>query len=358
MTPPLPSPTRQLWLIEQMDALVEDQGRDRFVAGTLLDPTHLPSDEAADAKSLARVLGTLLDHVGLGNLSVEVNPQEAHRGATLPWLEDTATRYRHDGPAWFEGIENGRCRFGADLRRLQGHPLSSPPLMGALAHQVAHAWRELQGLVVEDDDLEEMLTDLTGVYLGLGVLLLRGDWRSPDHGTPGVALGVRAPGSLSARDLAYLFGAQLAARETPKRELKRLLAHMPSERLGLVQGAVSHFRSTGRRALAELLETPEETEERSLEVPFAKGARPVQRVQRNRVWAGLGGGLGLGVAVALIGLASTANPQFIILTPFGAILGGLGGWLVRTSRCSNCSHPIQEDEILCGGCGGLITTRE
>ena len=119
-----------------------------------------------------------------------------------------------------------------------------------------------------------------------------------------------------------------------------------------------HFLGKGKRALMELVLTREETEEVGLTPMPNKGASPVHRVQKNRALPGLIAGFSVGLGGALIGFAASGNPQLLILAPFGAILGGLGGWTLRSSRCSSCSNALGDDEILCGQCGGLITTQD
>ncbi|MED5370744.1 MAG: hypothetical protein VX899_07010 [Myxococcota bacterium] len=333
----LPPPPRQLWLLEQLDQLQSEHGRERLVASPLAGSGSIRT-RSQDADGLVGAMAGLLQHVGLGQLKIEL---EVHPTGLLPGQEGTATAYRHQG-TWFIGIEGGRARFGADRRGFGAEP-------GALAHQVAHAWRAFHGLNVPDPDMEEILTEITAIYLGLGLLTLA----DAPTGKPSTSLG-----SLTLSERAFVLGAILASRELPRRQLRQITEALDPAQAQAVEHARQHFRGKGRRALMELLLTPEETEEVGLMPALSKGASPVRRVQKHRGMPGLAIGLAAGLGGALIGFAATGNPQFMILAPFGSIAGGLGGWTLRTSRCSSCGHALGEDDVLCGGCGGLITTND
>ncbi len=337
MATPLPPPPRQLWLLEQLDALQAEHGRERLVNAPLAVAGAI-SDRNQDADGLAGAVAGLMQHVGLGQLKVELRVQAP---GLLPGQEGTATAYRHHG-TWFTGIEGTRARFGADRRGFRATP-------GALAHQVTHAWRAFHGMSVPDADLEEILTELTAIYLGLGLLTLD----DAPTGKPSTSLG-----SLTLSERAFVLGALLATRELPRRQLRALLDTLTPEQGQAIEMSRQHFLGKGKRALMELVLTREETEEVGLTPMPNKGASPVHRVQKNRALPGLIAGFSVGLGGALIGFAASGNPQLLILAPFGAILGGLGGWTLRSSRCSSCSNALGDDEILCGQCGGLITTQD
>lgn len=337
MATPLPPPPRQLWLLEQLDALQSEHGRERLLKSPMAVAGAI-NDRSQDADGLAGAVAGLMHHVGLGKLKVELRVQPP---GLLPGQEGTATAYRHQG-AWFVGIEGSRARFGADRRGFGAAP-------GALAHQVTHAWRAYHGMSVPDADLEEILTELTAIYLGLGLLTLD----DAPTGKPSTSLG-----SLTLSERAFVLGALLASRELPRRQLRALLDTLSTEQSEAIETARQHFRGKGKRALMELVLTREETEEVGLMPVPTKGASPVTRVHKSRALQGLIGGFATGVGTTLTGYAGTGNDQWLIAAPFGAILGFLGGWTLRTSRCSNCSNALGDDDVLCGSCGGLITTQD
>ena len=98
MATPLPPPPRQLWLLEQLDALQAEHGRERLVNAPLAVAGAI-SDRNQDADGLAGAVAGLMQHVGLGQLKVELRVQAP---GLLPGQEGTATAYRHHG-TWFTG---------------------------------------------------------------------------------------------------------------------------------------------------------------------------------------------------------------------------------------------------------------
>ena len=71
--------------------------------------------------------------------------------------------------------------------------------------------------------------------------------------------------------------------------------------------------------------------------------------------AGVVAGALFGLALGLVGLAALGEARSLLLIPPLALLGGLVGWSLRGGRCSSCRAQIGDQDVLCPGCGGLVT---
>jgi len=93
-----------------------------------------------------------MQHAGLGNLSISLTalPDDAAAPENV-WDAGTA--------GWFSRIDRGRARFGIRPKEID----DPDAVVGIMAHEVAHAWRQSCDLVDPDRDAEEHLTDLTTV---------------------------------------------------------------------------------------------------------------------------------------------------------------------------------------------------
>jgi hypothetical protein len=165
----------------------------------------------------------LLDYAGLGEL-----------GARVTLFTDDADVETHvpRGPhtevaAWFAGIEDGVCLFGARKDLLA----DDDAIVGSMCHEVAHAFRHHHGFEKPSDEqamrLEEQKTDLTTIYLGFGILTVN---RTYQYKKSGYLAGGRVytkhtesgAGYLSPQDMAFALAAQLIARRAEGRERRRV----------------------------------------------------------------------------------------------------------------------------------------
>ena len=153
-------------LLEELRSLIERRGAETFLAAPIREPTpqDFPDPFEPTAGGVEVLLRRVMAYAGLGALPFRLHlfsaPEEIRE------LSDRGERRRwgHDGAAaWFAGIEDGCCLFGVREEGI-GEPVA---LVATLCHEVAHAWRHNHGLVEEDRELEEMLTDLTTVYMGV-----------------------------------------------------------------------------------------------------------------------------------------------------------------------------------------------
>lgn len=325
-----PRPEHVPWLLEQLRALIEQFGVARFV--------HAPLVEDAPGQAPDEIVRALLQHAALDEVPVELVPMQL-----APQIQAGLPR-RCPRPAgagiWLLDARDGGARFAVE----------GMPSLPELCHDVAHVWRERHGLCVEDSGLDERLTDLSAVYLGFGLQLLRPGARR--RRVQGLVLESRSAPSLDRGAIAWLVGAQLAGRDPSRRQLERMLAGLDEPTRRDVEAARAHFGGVGRMDLADLLfEEPEAGQ--LVELP--QGARPVKVVGGHLLFRGAAAGAVLGLALALVGFAAFSEPRSLFLAPLVAFLGGLLGWGIQLRSCSGCRTALGREDVLCPGCGGLIT---
>jgi peptidase M48-like protein len=178
MAPPshLPSLAEQGRLIGDLRALIAARGFVPFVAAPLLEPTpaHFPDRWRPDVLGVERLGRRLLGYVGLPELDVEVELYAAEaKVKKLDQYGNSAATTHKGAAAWFAGIVEGKCLFGAAADGLD----APDRLAGVMAHEVAHAYRHRHHLDLRDRNVEEPLTDLTTIYLGFGLLTTNASYR-------------------------------------------------------------------------------------------------------------------------------------------------------------------------------------
>lgn len=134
-------------------------------------PADFPDQWRPDLDGAELMLERLLSLAGLGEVPFTIEAYENDE-ALLAGL--TGWHRTHGAAAFFAGqSDDGALRFGLDVRQLE----DAEALSGVWAHEVAHAFRHVHGLVVGDHDVEEELTDLTTIALGFGFLTTNNAWR-------------------------------------------------------------------------------------------------------------------------------------------------------------------------------------
>jgi len=275
---------------------------------------------------------------------------------------------------------NGCCLFGFN----EESPALPDYMAGVMAHEVAHAWRAWHGLTTEIEDEEELLTDLTTVFLGFGVLATNYSFRMRTRGwSDGMmahtSWSTNRAGYLPPQAFAYLLAMQLLARGGDANEIAAVERHLEPDQLGYLRTALASLNRLPTRlqealALRDgevpssavpleaiLLPLPPyepmpEQEDTTALVTHEPYPYPVFRVACNESVrffligsaAGLVSGFALGVP--------SGNP-FLILV--GLFLGMGGGHLFGKSKSFFlCSDPdcriILKDDTHCPGCGRLV----
>jgi hypothetical protein len=291
----LPPEEDRAWIHEHLRLLIQERGASPFLCAELLEPTAraFPEPFTGDIPSAKRLLRRLLCAASLTKVPFEVTAGDEDE--TVP----VGNLHVHEAAAWFAGSEHGVLQFGISRETMQ----DGDGVVGVLGHEVAHAYRDQHGLVFFDAAEEELQTDLTTVFLGFGLLTtdLTDQYRRRRDGV----LRVRG-GYLSSGAMSYALAVQLAARDVPRAEVKRLARLLgPGQEAFLLEGYAAVSR------------------ERSTILPILYGSAPqTPRVRPNE-----------------------GQPVFRIK----------GGWF-RKPRCggAGCDAVLSAEAIVCTACGGAI----
>lgn len=223
----LPSPEQRERLKDGLARVLELGGAGPFVANPIVLPTpaFFPEPIPRTVGELRRLIGTLMAYAGLDDLGVAIHLYDSSHPYRI--VDDDGREWLppHEGAAaYFAGIRDGACQFGLDLRAAG----DAERVLGILAHEVAHAYRDRRGLQVKTRRTEEELTDLTTVYLGFGVLTVNASFTSrsggwAEGGRVFHRVEVGRTGYLVPEDMAFLLALQVTARKLPRAEIGRLV---------------------------------------------------------------------------------------------------------------------------------------
>ncbi|MBX2802802.1 MAG: hypothetical protein KTR31_34290 [Myxococcales bacterium] len=249
----LPTPDEQDWILEELGALVQARGPDPLVRG----PIWLPTDEAfpdpwnGDVPSLERLLRRILGYVGLDHLKLLIERFEGESTVDHVSAHGEASYRHHGAAAWFGGIHRDVAHFGCAVQQLEE---AGEQLVGVLAHEAAHAYRHEAGLVRDDRDEEECLTDLTTIYLGFGVFTVNNTYRYRSFAEErGAALysGYRwsQSGYLSPQMMSFAFAATLRARTLGWWPRWRLLRWLEPNQRGYTRAALRQLQGLQLKGL-------------------------------------------------------------------------------------------------------------
>ncbi len=278
----------------------------------------------------------------------------------------------------FHGITDEVCLFGVNERELRD--LDS--LIGTLGHEVAHAYRFRHGLEATDRHVEELLTDLTSVYLGFGVFLLNSShvFRTGGYDERGERLlyETKRQGYLSPSRIAVLLGAQAVVRNLDRRE-QRAISEALAPNQAMLFGKAVALLGDDPDGLRERLNVPP-PEAWEPGTPLSVLTRPLPpaqliardeaaeireelaEVQRDEIaflidgdqrwtWMWTAGG----VAV-LLGLALANGALYWPLVAICTLGGYLGGMQSKSPRCSACGVVNSPKARRCQ-CGLMIAGR-
>lgn len=369
----LPPEEDRAWLIDALRSLIDRRGAAHFLDAPLVEPndTYFPDAYTPDPRGVYLVAQRLLRCAGLGDFEPEI--AVVVRGAeAIPHHQDArgAPSIHRGATAWFLGLDDDHCCFAVRGDRMH----DGEQIVAALAHEVAHAYRAHHGL---DDggDLEERLTELTGVYLGFGVL------------STNARLGYLPPEAL-----AFAFAAQVSVRGIEGGEVRRIASLLQTHEAAHFEEAIAHFEKEPLawslvreadaavptlEAIAQPIEdVPDFGDPRDLPPELRPPPeRPIFRVRAHRTtqWALLGAVLtfALLVSAALVNRAVQGKnkpllrlpiPHAVVrLIPWSLIVAGgiAGGWYGRKRRADRCSDPrcgarIALSAETCPRCGGRV----
>lgn len=236
----LPAPLEREWLWAALQTLVEARGEEPFLRSPILmpDDTFFPDRWSADEHGVGRLAKRLLGYAGLDHLDVEVRLFTEATEVREVGLDGRAAATSHAGAAaWFAGIRGGTCLFGAESDQLDD-PLG---LVGAMAHEIGHAYRRSHRLEHRDRAMEEKLTDVTTIYLGFGVLTTAASARfmTTHHENMGSSYAHKRQGYLAPHEMAFMLASQLALRGYDARTVRSLIKRLPANQAATVRAAIS-----------------------------------------------------------------------------------------------------------------------
>ena len=239
----LPEPEEQRWILDGLASLIRRGGLAPFVSAPIVETNrrYFPEGYSPTLPSVDRLARRLMQYAGLGDLDVRLEPFEPKEVDDESVLAD------------FRGIEKGVATFGLNVEQVA----DLEPIAGVLAHEVAHAFRQRRGLVVDDPDEKELLTDLTTIYLGFGILTANARWRFRKGGELQGAYAVTrwvttAAGYLPAQGFSFALAAQLVARDPAPREWKRVLAALETNQRAFAETALEELAADRERLATTL----------------------------------------------------------------------------------------------------------
>jgi hypothetical protein len=131
-------------LLDALARLIRLAGFERFVGAPLLlpDPRFFPDRWDRSLQGAGRLLARLLRYAQLDKFGVRLRGfrKSSREVGERIWIR----QYGDTAAAWYAGTHDGVCHFGLELRGLD----NEERLVAALAHEVAHAFREKHGLCV------------------------------------------------------------------------------------------------------------------------------------------------------------------------------------------------------------------
>ena len=157
----IPSEDEQIWLIQNLANLCTAMNINSMLECPIIEAnsTFFPDKMANDTTFAEIILRRLMGYANLSALKYNLT------------IDNRTDQTESDDPAaWFCGIEDGIACFGLNCRAM----ISEFQIVSSLAHEVTHAYRHYYQLTVEDQHEEELLTDLTMVFLGFGLIFLQG----------------------------------------------------------------------------------------------------------------------------------------------------------------------------------------
>lgn len=375
----LPEPEEREWLIQALGHLVTRRGTEPLLRMPLVEPDrkHFPDPWSFSYQGLDRVIRRLLQYAGLGHLDIAVQVFDDEG-----WVQSLGEEEDLEGmPAGiFFGIENGVCQFGFNA----DNPGDEEHMAGVMAHEVAHVFRAHHGLQIESREEEELLTDVTTVFLGFGILTANNSFRYRSSGEIHGNLtyqtwSVSRAGYLTPQGFAYLLALQLYARGDAA-ERRRVLGHLEGNQAEFTRAALADITNQGvellprlnlpkgpweqgRPRLGDILQ-PLPPISSDYQEPALVGINEgdiVFRLRKSGPPPIILGGICLGLFVGglLAILESESPPTMAGLLLAGAVIGGLIGSHRNTGpreMCSDieCGEGLPPGIEICPRCGGKI----
>jgi hypothetical protein len=236
----LPTDKDQEWLLHELAELIRARGSDAFLRSPIVRPTSAFFPDRVDSlpAALDRITRRLLQYAGVGQLDMRLELSE------LDFAMSPEGTHCQAIVGCFFGIQDGCCHFGVN-RHLDPDP---ELLAGIMAHEVAHAYRAFHKLASVEREKEELLTDVTAVYLGFGVLSVNNSYRFRKSGHVSGAMAYTSwststTGYLPPQAQSYLLGSQIVARGLESADRKAIYRDLETNQAAFVKAAVNLFES-------------------------------------------------------------------------------------------------------------------
>lgn len=361
------------WCLESLRDLVTRMGPGPFIAAPVVLPTpaFFPDPWRRNVAGVRILTDRLLHYAGLQGWTAEVQ-----RFRTLP--KSVRNNPEASEAGWYLGLRDHTCLFGVSPYTLG----DADTVVGTMAHEVAHAWRHINNIMGDSKD-EEPLTDLTTVYLGLGVLTTNSALVTNRTVTlHSSSMSTRRLGYLSVSAMVFLLTVQDVLRAAvpthhvlaphllgPQRHIHELLRsglmvqrNELSQFLGLPPleewpTLTSHWPPPSIRL--EGLHEPEFRKER-YRFHFNEGRKVFRLRHPNLLSPSLGIALGMSIGQAAVLFFHAPAASTLVL---GAVTGALALRLITGPRRDTCSDPECNRPLpfrplkKCPRCGGIILAR-
>ena len=379
--PLLPTEQEQSWLLAELATLVRGCGWERFIRGPIVEPTprFFPTKWTSDGSGFYWTTRRLMVLAGL-----------EHREAAIEVYPVGLSPDEH-AVAWFCDTGGRICHFGVNVGLVRG----ADQFVAAMAHEVAHAYRAEHGLRRAETLEDEILTDLTTVYLGFGLLSTNAAYeyrkRAELVGSYAVTeWSHNSIGYLPAPALAFLLAVQMVVRRADPQTIHHLHGLLEPTQRATFDLAVKRLQPRANRVATELgipepawwpaattpdvIAGPLEGTPRVIQVvapamPPPNAGRPVFRVRHTSANRAGAVGAMLGLVVGFAGLIvysvhTDPIPKLFVFVPvlvtiLGGIVGGRIGGRRRWDLCCDptCQAILPDDAVDCPGCGGRISGR-
>ena len=163
------------WIESRLHWLAEQFGTERFIRQdpVLPTPEYFPDPFDQSEGSVRKMLDRVCGYMGVDRRVVNL---ELYENANPLWLVNDFGQYLPPGAAGTFEVRQGYCLISLEMSQV-----SDPvELVGTMAHELAH-YRLMGEQRVSGDEFDnELLTDLTVVFHGLGIFLGNGprNWDS------------------------------------------------------------------------------------------------------------------------------------------------------------------------------------
>lgn len=215
--------------LDRLRDLIARVGPEVLFAAPLVTPENawFPDRWSPDLECVRRILLRMAEVAGLADLDVEVAGFPEEKAETQMPVSLLDRRSESGAAGLFYGIHDGCAWFGIE----EGQLLTPKRLIGILAHELAHAWRQVRGVQLTPRRDEEECTDMTTIVLGFGILLCNTAYEYQVETTvvPGGYATTRwrhsRMGYLSVPDLVGLLACWAMLKDLPPADVRRHL-HM------------------------------------------------------------------------------------------------------------------------------------